>query len=445
MNRRFPALAVAAAAITLTSAVAALRVPAASTALARRAEPTATAPSVTTKSGCRVETARDVDGVRVGVSETVGVTLTLYGCVPRAFPIHVALVLDMDARSEVASDVRRMVDEMLEGLDLPNNPLHRVTVASFGPRAQLLVLLSNVEGRVRGALSRAERAPSGEFARGVNYAMVALKRGRAEYAPSDAIGIREVMIIVTPGWSERAECAEASAAVGMAKSQGILVIAVATQDDGNPVGCVRSLATTPRYFFSRQDVTLVGRIFLAIRKQFQNSFSGLVNLVITDTVAPAFDLEPATVNPPASATSPDGRTLRWQLPATITHPAAAITVTYRLRPTALGLWPVSLGASAAFTDARAARGTVAFPPASVEVIDAATADARVCPATHAAVPADVIAAALAHPERVSGWGLRCSTSQPPGPSNPLRQSLRLARPGMAYHPVANGVVWGCGC
>ncbi|MEO8084068.1 MAG: vWA domain-containing protein [Ardenticatenales bacterium] len=443
MPTRLSALALAIA--TMLAALAPLTVaPADRTAVARHAEPTGTPPSATTRSGCRAEAARDVDAARVGLSDTVSVTLTLQGCLPKVHPLHIALVVDSDLGD--AGEARRAQSALLdlvEAFDLPANPATRVAVVSFGAAVHTLSALTNDDQRVRGAIRRARGAVGDQVARGIDSGRRELVRGRQGLDPD---WTREVLVLFSGADWESDTCVRALSAAEAVKGEGILLITVRSSRSFNgSVQCMRKIATSPRYFFEAASVGQIVHVFDTIRNQDDFSQPRAVGITITDTIAPAFVVDAASVLPPASSTSPDGRTLRWALPTTMTFPAAAITVTYHLRPLALGEWPVSLGATAAFTDARGARATIAFPQSSVDVVDPATADARVCPAARAAVPADVIAAALARPDAVSGWGLRCSANQPAGPTNPPRRSLRLARPGMAYHPVANGLVWGCGC
>lgn len=443
MHRRSTVLSFASAATTLASALAILRFTPASTALARRADPTATPPSVTTSRGCWVEATRDVGAARIALTDTVAVTLTVRGCQPEYSPVNVVFVVDADvSRTEAVRNVRAAATSVLDELRLPDDPDHQVAVVGFGTIARVLVPLTRVRSRILAGITRAQRSPGDAVDAGIKEATKILLNARR--ATSRPNAIREVMVIFSPAVWERGACGRANAATGAAKGQGILVVAaMAGRSRDGDLSCFRSMATSPRYFFELDIMPFVGRIFRTIRRAAATTLP--IRVVITDTVSPAYDVEPATVDPPAHAISADGRTLHWQLPATITWPAAATSVTYRVRPTTLGLWPVSLGAIAVVTDVYAARATIDFPGASIEVVDPASADARVCPAARSDVPIDVIAAALAHPERVAGWGLRCSASQPPGPANPLRRSLRLSRPGMAYHPVANGVVWACGC
>ncbi len=61
-------------------------------------------------------------------------------------------------------------------------------------------------------------------------------------------------------------------------------------------------------------------------------------------------------------------------------------------------------------------------------------------------PQDAIAAAIAHPEAVAGWGELCNPGVPFDPlNNAYRTALNLQNPNLAYNPVTNGLVFKCGC
>ncbi len=68
----------------------------------------------------------------------------------------------------------------------------------------------------------------------------------------------------------------------------------------------------------------------------------------------------------------------------------------------------------------------------------------VCPQIANRVPAAVIAAALADPSTIGGWGLPRNPSLPPGPANPWRRWLSLRDLGKPFSP-GNSVVWKSGC
>jgi hypothetical protein len=61
------------------------------------------------------------------------------------------------------------------------------------------------------------------------------------------------------------------------------------------------------------------------------------------------------------------------------------------------------------------------------------------------VPAEAIAAKLANPTRLAGWGQRCFPNVPAYPWNTLRMSLMLQNPSQPYHPLFNDIVLKCGC
>ncbi len=61
------------------------------------------------------------------------------------------------------------------------------------------------------------------------------------------------------------------------------------------------------------------------------------------------------------------------------------------------------------------------------------------------VPPAVVAEALAHPERIAGWGQPRDPGKPVSPANPLRECLSLVDPGKPYHPLFNGLIFKAGC
>lgn len=75
------------------------------------------------------------------------------------------------------------------------------------------------------------------------------------------------------------------------------------------------------------------------------------------------------------------------------------------------------------------------PPVGVEA----------CPGIADRVPASVIAAALASPDTISGYGERCNPNAPLSPWNTMRTYLSIRNVGAPYHPTFNGLVYVCGC
>ncbi len=79
------------------------------------------------------------------------------------------------------------------------------------------------------------------------------------------------------------------------------------------------------------------------------------------------------------------------------------------------------------------------PPA-----DARLPSPAVCPQLRNRVPAAVIAAALAQPSAIGGWGVPRNPALSPGPANPWRRWLSLRDLGKPFSP-GNPVLWKAGC
>ncbi len=70
---------------------------------------------------------------------------------------------------------------------------------------------------------------------------------------------------------------------------------------------------------------------------------------------------------------------------------------------------------------------------------------QACPGLTGIVPDPVIAAALADPTKVQGWGQLQNPGLQPGPNNPYRSRLGLQNPSAPYNPTYNSVVFKSGC
>lgn len=89
--------------------------------------------------------------------------------------------------------------------------------------------------------------------------------------------------------------------------------------------------------------------------------------------------------------------------------------------------------------------TVTPRPTSAGPTEPGPDDVKSCPQLDGRAPAAAIAAAMAAPNRVAGYGLRCSANLPGSPLNPYRRNLMLRNIALAYHPLFNGFALRCGC
>lgn len=153
----------------------------------------------------------------------------------------------------------------------------------------------------------------------------------------------------------------------------------------------------------------------------------------TDTPAPTdtpVGTPPATDTPiPIDTPSPTAAGGGTAIP-TATAVGAPMTSTPAL--TATFLPPTGLPAT----------GTP-YPPTVTPA--APSGGARVSPLVRRRVPPAAINAALAHPERIAGWGRPANPNKPVGPDNPICACLTLRNPNMPYHPIFNSLVFKAYC
>lgn len=70
---------------------------------------------------------------------------------------------------------------------------------------------------------------------------------------------------------------------------------------------------------------------------------------------------------------------------------------------------------------------------------------RACAFVEGRAPPAAIEAALANPERVSGWDDLLNPGLPPSPANPRKRWLSLRNPSVPYHPIHNPLIFKVGC
>lgn len=85
------------------------------------------------------------------------------------------------------------------------------------------------------------------------------------------------------------------------------------------------------------------------------------------------------------------------------------------------------------------------PTATPPPAPSPTPEQPVCPQIRGRAPVGELAAALADPGRVAGYGTLERPDLPPGPFNRPRTWLSLHSLAVPYHPLANGLVWRGGC
>jgi uncharacterized protein YegL len=394
------------------------------------------------------------------------VTLRVTATCPftQGLPLHVVLVLDSSGSmaGEKNAQLKKAVKTMIKGLDLPGHPQIEMGIVKFASVANTLCQLTNDGGRLGSCANKVDANGGTAIDAGIKEGLKVLTRGRPRGADDGAI--REVMVVLSDG-ANNAGCAPVLSAAAQAKGQRVLLMTVCVGADCD-AQCMRQAASSPRHAYVSDSAGLI-TVFEGITGLLSDlAGEFLRSMTITDELAANMRLVPdSTLPAPSSIT---GQTLVWRLD----YPTLALTITYWVQPQALGDHPVSVAADGLLVDSLGRQRTFPFPNLILHVVDlpalptptafptwtptparterppAPTATPiapRLCASLAGRVPDAVMAAAMANPERIGGWGKPCSPNLPPGPSNPARQSLSLQQPSKPYHPLFNGLEFKCGC
>jgi len=195
------------------------------------------------------------------------------------------------------------------------------------------------------------------------------------------------------------------------------------------------------------DVT-VGNVLVPAddNKPSARNFSYRVTIIDPLQPGPESPTPSPTAVPPMTLTATPGPTVSATVAPTASGtamPTTAFTATATDPPYPPPAEPTRTASPTTMVTATTTRTATAAPDAS-GTADHGGARPFVCP--NLRVPQADIEAALADPERISGWGELCNPNVPYHPiSNGYRTALRLRNPNLGYHPVFNSLVFGCGC
>ncbi|MFQ5460692.1 MAG: VWA domain-containing protein [Anaerolineae bacterium] len=286
------------------------------------------------------------------------ITLTLAStCAPNVYPLHIVLVLDGSASTagRVSHDMKEKAQELVDCLDLPNNPETAIGVVAFNETARTLCRPTNDPTRVKTCIDKVEPSGGSRIDRGITEGQAQLTRARGRSHDPDAI--REVMLVFSDG-GNNSGCNSVAQAAMAAKKQGILMVTICMGPDCD-TQCMRQAATSPRYFFELERIESLCRIFDRVTDGLPNM--ALRDVRITDTL-------PAKVKYVIGSGSPApvilGSRLEWSFPS---RRIEGVTLTLRVRPTELGLQPVNEDAKLTYRDPWNRPGELVFPVPEVLV------------------------------------------------------------------------------
>jgi Mg-chelatase subunit ChlD len=315
------------------------------------------APSVPPTHACLTSVNKTAAPGRVQLGDSVVVRLQVEGACPGQYDLSQLMIL-MDTSGSMAWDdaLLRAKRSLLPMLDALNPDALDVGLVTFDTGGALQVPLSRDIRSLRAKIG--EMGPDGDthLAAGLELARLELTgpRRKPESTP--------VIWLVTDGVFKDAP----QAAVDAARRDGIEIYALVyptAEFGGQHLIALETLLGGRDHVMldldPALDATLVNRV-----TRYRPEPRLFDTLHIMDRLPDNMVLEPESMQPPAVVGA--GGVLTWDL---IDVPSAGgVTLSYRVRPQEVGLWPTNVEALATYVDALGANGRLPFPVPTVEVL-----------------------------------------------------------------------------
>lgn len=284
---------------------------------------------------------------------------TEVACPPETVPFYVALVIDGSVsmlQDGKLTEAKRAAIAFIDRIDLT---VSRVGVVSFSHSATVQTQLTGSVSRARNAVNAIGVGTGTNIAAGIEAGRAMIVAGRSlprDPSIPNPIGI---LIVLSDGRANTEYAGETLPAADRAKADGVHIAAVCMGSDCDAATMRRIASRADLYFASATDELVdtyqrIADLLLAI---------ALRELVITDVLPPNMVLDEASINPPPDNVV-DG-TLTWRL---VALPSEGITLTYRVTPTEVGLWPTNVQAVGTFRDSVDRSGSLVYPVPMVEVV-----------------------------------------------------------------------------
>lgn len=303
--------------------------------------------------------------------ETTRVSLYLGPECGAAVPLHLMLALDASGSMAGANlnEMKSASRDVIRRLNMPDHPERQVGVVRFSDTAFTLCPLTDSPGKATSCVNRIEAFGGTAIEAGIDESMKQLRKGRGEHAKVEP---REFMVVLSDGGNNRG-CTPVMAAAAQAKGEGVSLAAVCIGDQCD-AACMRSVASSPRLFF---EVGESGGLSGAFAKIADTALAdGLERAALAFALPANVEYVPDSAVPPAqfeagaglhsaAAGGPAGGALRWAMRPL---PSKGLTVTFAVRPLALGQGPVGERGDCAFIDAADRNGSCAFVVPEVVVL-----------------------------------------------------------------------------
>ena len=300
--------------------------------------------------------------LRIPLGDTVDVSLTVDGqCPGKQDAVQVALVFDTSASMnwvEALDRAKNAVSALLGELD-PDTA--EVALITFGEGATL-------EQPLTGDIALVRTLVAGLRATGDTLSTAGLRTAIGEMTgPRAKPGVRKIILLVTDGVFHDNDPQGPQGEAAAARAAGIdlyaLVLPTNEYQVVNRDQVILLVGGDPRHVFTEPDPAEIA--FLAQGLTNYRPEPGLwETITIRDVIPRNMRYIPNSARPPA-AFDAGANVLTWTLSNIMA--GDTITLTYKLEPLEIGIWPTNVEATATYRDALGNDGQLVFPIPEVEV------------------------------------------------------------------------------
>jgi len=310
-------------------------------------------------SPCGITNNKWADPTRLVLGDWTTVALTTTtDCPKSSVPLHIVLSLDASLSMRPDGKLEQAQNAAKQFVRKVDFSVSRVGVTSFSDKAYIDTEMTDSAGRVLSAIDGLDLEFGTVIADGLDLSREMLMRARSD-APRDRPPV-ETIIILSDGRPYFDTPAEVQRAAAKIKSQDILLISICVGGDCD-TALMRSIASRPNLFFDVKNASRLVATFNDIIDELLDTQLRLIE--ITDVVPDNMRYIEGSAIPEVFSFADN--TLYWRWTAV---PKEGITITYRLEPLEVGIWPTNVEAHATFRDTQNRIGNIAFPVPTVEGI-----------------------------------------------------------------------------
>jgi len=297
---------------------------------------------------------------RIPLGDAVTVTLGVAGqCPGKVDPVQLAVVFDTSRSMNMSDALARAKSAATALLGELDTRAAEVALVTFSDGGTLDLPLGRDVGAARARVAALEAIGDSRMGAGIETALAELTGPRGDR------GKRRVILVVTDGAFKD----DPKPAATRARAAGIDLYAIVLWNDefdvlgDQPLVDLEEMTGSTDHVLFEPDERAVARFARGMVRYRPET--GLFETIAVVDEIPRNMRYVADSAVPAAAYDADARTLTWNRRAV--SAAAGLTLTYRLVPLEVGLWPTNVHAAADYRDAAGFPGRLVFPIPEVEV------------------------------------------------------------------------------